>query len=183
MALARDGSDDAAREIYDQYQPHVIRVVRRRLRHELRSKFDSVDFAQAVWQSFFSRRIELTSVDNPESFVKLLAIMTRNKILDETRRRTRTQKYDVSKELPLDTLPTCANERDMAQTDTPSEFAIANERWTGILRNSPQRNQSILKMKMSGLTCQEIADELDLSERTVRRAIKKMDAEDSAPDE
>src|SRR4051812_9555119 len=50
---AQAGSPEAARELYDTYVAHVLRCVRNRMWHRLRSKFDSQDFVQQVWASFF----------------------------------------------------------------------------------------------------------------------------------
>src|SRR5262249_14283511 len=53
MERIRAGSQEAARELCDRYGSHILRVVRRKLDKKLRSKFDSVDFLQSVWTSFF----------------------------------------------------------------------------------------------------------------------------------
>ena len=52
----RTGSEEAIWNFIQTYGPHIQRVVRRRLHHKLRSKFDSVDFVQMVWVSFFGNR-------------------------------------------------------------------------------------------------------------------------------
>src|SRR5262249_44175004 len=52
MQRLAGGSQEAARELYDRYGPHIRRVVRRRLIPALRPKFDSIDFEQDVWKSF-----------------------------------------------------------------------------------------------------------------------------------
>src|SRR5688572_23874581 len=54
MQCVREGSADATKELLDRYGPHVLRVVRRKLNRKLRPKFDSVDFVQDVWASFFT---------------------------------------------------------------------------------------------------------------------------------
>src|SRR5947209_4816813 len=43
MRRVQEGSEDAARELLDRYGEHILRVVRRKLSRQLRSKFDSVD--------------------------------------------------------------------------------------------------------------------------------------------
>jgi RNA polymerase sigma-70 factor (ECF subfamily) len=67
MEQLRQGSQDAAWELIEQYGPLVKRVVRRNLDHGLRSKFDSVDFVQAVWGSFFRNRTRLDKFAAPEN--------------------------------------------------------------------------------------------------------------------
>src|SRR5262249_40948813 len=49
------GDDGAARELLSRYEAEVRLVVRRQLPRLLRSRFDSLDFLQSVWGSFFRR--------------------------------------------------------------------------------------------------------------------------------
>ena len=70
-------------------------MVRARLPKKLRTQFDSLDFVQAVWQSFFAVR----PLDSPD-FAKVehlrgfLAGVVRNKVFEQHRRLTKTEKYD-----------------------------------------------------------------------------------------
>src|SRR5262249_7566398 len=51
----RAGDEEAARELLQRYEAKVRLVVRRQLPKLLRSRFDSLDFLQSVWGSFFHR--------------------------------------------------------------------------------------------------------------------------------
>src|SRR5262245_41197954 len=51
----RAGDEVAARELLARYEAQVRLVVRRQLPKLLRSRFDSLDFLQSVWASFFRR--------------------------------------------------------------------------------------------------------------------------------
>src|SRR6516164_1101831 len=55
LARIQQGDDDAARELLARYEAEVRLVVRRQLPRLLRSRFDSLDFLQSVWGSFFRR--------------------------------------------------------------------------------------------------------------------------------
>ena len=46
----REGSEDAAWDLVEQYGEAIRRAVRRALNERLRSKFDSLDFVQLVWK-------------------------------------------------------------------------------------------------------------------------------------
>ncbi len=52
-----DGSEDAARRLHEEYGPYIAMAVRRKLPAQLRAKYDSLDFVQDVWLSFFRRPI------------------------------------------------------------------------------------------------------------------------------
>ena len=60
------GSEEAIQKFIQTYGPHIQRVVRRRLHHKLRSKFDSVDFVQMVWASFFATPDRISQFEKPE---------------------------------------------------------------------------------------------------------------------
>jgi hypothetical protein len=53
LERARQGCQQAARLLYERYGPAVRHAVRRRLAPSLRRHFDSADFIQSVWGSFF----------------------------------------------------------------------------------------------------------------------------------
>ena len=174
LAQAREGSDEAARELVELYGPHVLRTVRRTLSREIRGKYDSQDFVQAVWASFFTAPEQFDGVTGPQQLVGLLAAMARNKVIDEVRRRLQTQKFSVRRERSIadiqKTLPDSLASRD----PTPSQFAIARERWVRMLRRQPERHRQVIRMRLMGRTTGSIAKTLGISERTVQRVMDRI---------
>src|SRR5438034_10804560 len=55
LARIKNGDEGAARELLTRYEPKIRLVVRRQLPRLLRSRFDSLDFLQSVWGSFFHK--------------------------------------------------------------------------------------------------------------------------------
>lgn len=51
----KEGDDTAAWELVEHYGEDIRNAVRRSLNRRLRPKFDSLDFVQLVWSSFFRR--------------------------------------------------------------------------------------------------------------------------------
>jgi RNA polymerase sigma factor (sigma-70 family) len=177
LRRARGGSHAAVEELIEHYRPYVVRVVRRRLHKRLRSLFDSSDFVQTVWTSFFADPAKLASFEDPESLLRYLAVMARNKVVEEFRRRFQTEKRDVKREHLLESSSVDRSAALAAKQPTPSEFAVANERWDGLVEGQPNRYQEILRLRAEGFNCQETALLLNLNEKTVRRVIKKLEAE------
>jgi RNA polymerase sigma factor (sigma-70 family) len=170
---ARQGSDEAAWDLVEAYGPYVLRAIRRTLSRELRGKFDSEDFAQAVWASFFTSPDRLGGVTEPRQLVGLLATMARNKVIDEMRRRFQTQKYAVRREQPLAELPD-APVHLASRDPTPSQFAIARERWVRLLQAQPERHRQVVRLKLMGRTHRSIAGQLGVSEKTVQRVLDRL---------
>jgi RNA polymerase sigma factor (sigma-70 family) len=168
---ATNGSELAASKLLQQYGPLVVVAVRRALARELRSQFDSSDFAQAVWASFFANRTKLEDFASPEELMRFLGTMARNKVLDEFRRRCQLQKYNVHRERPLDDAVT-ATVHDGGPR--PSQIAAVDELWQRLTVGRTPQEQAILQLRRTGYTNHEIASRIGISERTVRRLINRV---------
>jgi len=166
------GSEEAVWDFIQNYGPHIQRVVRRRLHHKLRSKFDSVDFVQMVWVSFFATPDRLSQFDKPEDVIRYLVVMAKNKVVEESRRRFEYEKCNVGRERPLEQ-PEIV-ETSERRGDTPSQIAIARERWQSLIEGEPERNRQILQMRMNGATFVEISESLGIHERTARQVMQKL---------
>lgn len=169
-----DGSEEAAWELVERYGDDIRRAVRRTLDRRLRSKFDSLDFVQLVWSSFFRTRGRAQQFNHPGELAAFLYKMARNKVGMETRRRLNTEKFDVKRERSLDDVPSHEESTAAGRSDAPVDVAIAREQWNRIIQGKPEHYQKIIRMRLQGHTCNDIADSLDLGERTVRRFLKKL---------
>jgi RNA polymerase sigma-70 factor (ECF subfamily) len=91
----RAGDGQAARELVARYEPVVRREVRARLRDpRLRRLFDSADFCQSVFASFFVRAAGgQYDLDHPGQLVNLLLSMARRKLAFCSRQQ-RAQRRD-----------------------------------------------------------------------------------------
>lgn len=174
LARVRDGDEEAARQLIETYGPHILRVVRRRLHRKLRSKFDSLDFVQAVWASFFARREEIGNFQQPEEIVAFLGAVATNKVIDETRARLQYRRWSVTRE---ELLEPGTPRHDAALADeqpTPSEVVALKELWDCLLEDQPSHYRRILHMRRIGLPCEEIARRTGLTEKTIHRIIEKL---------
>jgi len=182
LARIRAGDEQAARELLARYEPQVRLVVRRQLPKLLRSRFDSLDFLQSVWASFFRRlRAGPEQFDDPRYLVAFLARVAKNKVVDQYRRAA-SRKQDMHREEPLSAGGTPPREL-IADQDTASELAEANETFRRLRDLLPADRREILTLKAEGLSSREIGDRLGLSERTVRRALEDLKRRVEARDE
>ncbi len=174
-----EGSEDAAWQLVERYGEEIRRAVRRALDRRLRSKFDSLDFVQLVWSSFFRVRDQVQRFNRPEEMVAFLLKMARNKVGMEARRRLKTEKFDVKRERSLEEVPDSDHWKTGSGEDTPVAVAIAREQWDRMIQGRPEHYREIVRMKLQGHTCCSIADSLHLAERTVRRFLKRLCRETS----
>jgi RNA polymerase sigma factor (sigma-70 family) len=172
------GSREAADRLCRDYQPAIRRVVRRRLPQRLRVRYDSLDFVNDVWLSFFANPPVEANFDDPEELTYYLAKIARNKI-NEVERRARSPKEDLDREEPLDKAN--AGEGLPAAEPTPSQIMGAEEEFRNMCRDRPPVQQRILELLRQGRSYSEIADALNTHEKTIWRLVRRLDPEAPRP--
>ena len=174
MEQVQAGSFEAVEELVEKYGLHIQAVVRRSLHRDLRPMYDSMDFVQAVWVSLVRMQDQLGELDTPDKFMAYLSVMARNKVIDEYRRFTRTQKNDLSRHETLDIErdSECAEDRNLRKT--PSQFAIARERWEQIVANESQRARHVIELRRDGMSFAEISANLQIDESSARQIIQRV---------
>jgi DNA-directed RNA polymerase specialized sigma24 family protein len=165
LRRATAGDDDAIRDFLSQFEQEVQTMVRSRLPKKLRTQFDSTDFVQTVWQSFFldSGCRQFDSIEH----------LRRNKVSEQHRRLTRTEKYDLSRE---ERLYVRRGDREiprevMSPEPSPSQEVQATDRMAQLTAGRSPLEIEVLRLRHQGLTFEEIAQRTGINERTVRRLI------------
>ena len=173
LGRIRSGDESAAYELLARYEAQVRLVVRRQLPRLLRSRFDSLDFLQSVWGSFFRRmKSGPDEFEDPRSLVAFLARAAKNKVIDEYRRAA-SKKGNMRLEEPLWVEGSRPREL-VGDDDSPSEVVEANEEFDRLLDMLPRERQVMLELRVQGLSTREIGDRLNVSERTVRRVLEDL---------
>jgi RNA polymerase sigma-70 factor (ECF subfamily) len=111
----RAGDQEAAAELVRRYEPAIRRVVRVHLRDpRLRRVLDSMDVCQSVLATFFVRaNLGQYELDTPDSLLKLLATIARNKLSNQAARQQAARR-DHRREQSL-------SDRDAALEDPRSD--------------------------------------------------------------
>jgi RNA polymerase sigma factor (sigma-70 family) len=172
MEQIATGSEAAVTRLLSLYGDHLCRAVRRRLNRTLRPKFDTSDFVQAVWASFFCNRGEIAQFEHSAQLVAFLTRVANNKVIDECRHR-QTQKADAARERSIsdgssEGFPVPGRE------PPASQIAIMHEEWERMVDGVPSRYRRIVELRAVGESQEEIADKLGVSEKTVSRVLNKL---------
>jgi RNA polymerase sigma factor (sigma-70 family) len=169
LIACRNGDANAYDVLVQRYWPHVRAVVRSRLPDVMRAKFDSHDFVQDVWVSFF-RRTTLERVDlaNEAALISYLVQMARN-IVGEEYHRQHNLKNNVEREISVNLSQIPRN-----NLDTPSAMLIAQDRWEELTTGLSDRERQILERMRDGRSHTEIGEELGMSTKTVQRLIRRL---------
>jgi RNA polymerase sigma-70 factor (ECF subfamily) len=179
MARARAGDPEAIREFLGRFEEEVRVMVRARLPRRLRPRYDSVDFVQAVWQSFFTGPDGTPrEFESPAHLRGFLKGVVRNKVQEEHRRLTRTAKHNLAREEPL---YVARGDREVPQEvrspdPSPSENAQADDRWAQLIAGFGPREIQVLVLRRQGLTHAEVAQQAGMHERSVRRILDQFRA-------
>lgn len=169
----KDGSDSAFEEILQRFGPYVMRSVRRNLDRRLRSRFDSQDFAQAVWMTVHEHRDRLAECQSPDSLMALLVTIAQRKVRYEFRRHLQAEKQNINKERSMQNDSFVLPLPDHS-AEHPSQVIIAKEQWDLMMTDEPAKYREIMELRCTGLTLDEIAEKVGVNERTVRRVIRKL---------
>ena len=171
---AQDGDGEAIREIVEKYENEIRVVIRARLPLRLRSRFDSMDFVQDVWNSFLVGDADgRVAFENSRHLRGYLIGIAENKVNQQFRRRTRTLKYAISREQPL-TVRRGPREVtvDLPSSDpSPSQTLQADDRFEKLLAGRNGIEKEIVRLRCDGLTQNEIASKVGRDVRTVRRIL------------
>ena len=182
MRRVRAGCPDAAREVFDRFNPHVQRVVRRHLARRLRRHYDSIDFLQAVWASFFLTPADRYTFDCPDDLVGFLATIAANKVIEAYRHQVLTLKNDVGREMPIGQLPAGdlpagpapVSAEPAGREPSPSQVAIAEERWELLLRDQPPLRRRVLELIRQGHSLGEAAEQTGVHPKAIQRLLRKL---------
>jgi RNA polymerase sigma factor (sigma-70 family) len=169
----RDKNPASTDEMYRLYGPFIRAAVRRQLHPRLRTRFDSLDFVQDVWASFFALPTERYHFDTPQALQAFLVRMAYNRVIEVFRQRFGTQKDDITRETSSD------EEDDMrvqipSNSPTPSQWVIAGETWEQLLSRLPSAHRKILERLREGYTYEDIARLSNVSVSTVDRVVRRL---------
>jgi RNA polymerase sigma-70 factor (ECF subfamily) len=173
MARVRSGESEAYEELLVRYGDAVRMAVRRRLHDRLRTHYDSLDFVQDVWASFLALDLSRYRFADQDALVGFLCRVARNKVVEVFRRRFATMKSDIARE-ESPSLGGGSATGLLGREPTPSQFAVAGERWADLVRHLPEGHRAVLERLREGHTQEEVASLLNVSVRTVERIVRRL---------
>lgn len=175
----RQGEESAAGKVWGRYFQKLVRLAQGHLRNAEKRVEDEEDVALSVLQSLCvgAAADRFQQIDNREELWVLLATMTHRKCVNRIRRNV-AQKRGGGK---------VVGEADLAKQSDSSQFGLNDfessaptaetlailqedyEQLMQTLRNDEMR--TIATLKMDGHSTLEIAEQVELSERSVRRKL------------
>ena len=166
-------SSDVSEEVLAEFSARLVAVARRRLDRKTRQKEDPEDIVQSALKSFLRRqqagKVEITG---KESLWTLLVRITQRKCSKRVRDYHR-QRRDVGREVSLTPNDSHTAEGGVSREPPPPELAAFAETVQLMVDGFDDREKQIIILRLQSCTQKEISEQVSLSERTVRRVIKR----------
>ena len=165
----RDGSEDAATQLYHRYARRVHALIKARCPAEMAARFDADDIVQSVFRSFFSAaRRGLYEVPVGDELWRILLVIALNKLRSQrafhraAKRDVRATAAGASFELALE----CAAKDE-------SEDAFLQLALNESLARLPEQHRKMVELRIQGYEVTQIAENTGRSKRTVERLLQE----------
>jgi len=164
----RDGNPELIEEFWNQYEIRLRRLAERNLGQQIRRRVASDDVVQSAFRTFLRRaHQDEFQLSDRRSLLALLCTITLNKIREKVRYHNR-QKRGIDQERYLDAIA------DLGGSEaTPDEIAAFHE-VEEMIADFSEEEQQIIHLRLESYTNHEIANQLQCSERTVRRLMNRI---------
>lgn len=170
----RAGDQEAARQLFDRHVEALMNLARSRISQRFASRVDAEDVVQSVFRTFFGRaRAGQFDLEDPEDVWRLLARITLHKTL-RTVAHHRAAKRDPKQEVGQAASAEAPLVELLDSEPTPEEAAIFVDQLQHFLAQLRPEESQILEMRMKGYNNLEIAKELGISDRKIRRLMERI---------
>ena len=171
MERLRAGDEEAAKAVFDQHVGPLIVRVRQKLSAKLSRRLDPEDVVQSAFRSFFScARAGRYEFNDSGDLWRLLVKLTWHKLLQKVERESAAQrsfKRDLA--WPEGTKPDIADECVPPESELAA-LELVEQASAGL----DDCKRQIFELRLQGYHIADIANEVDLSERTVRRVLSSI---------
>jgi RNA polymerase sigma factor (sigma-70 family) len=174
----RSGDHAILLEFCQSYGPQLNRLADKYLGAKVRRRVGSEDVVQSACRTFFRRAQggEFQLADS-EDLWRLLCAITVTKVREHARYHNRLKRgLERETALPADAGNSGAHVNPRDPRLTPAEAAEFSDFFESIRSGLDEEERQIVDLKLQDCTNDEVAEQLGLSERTVRRAVKRVQA-------
>ena len=173
----RAGDGQVEREFWERYGQSLHRVAERRLTPQIQARIGPEDVVQSVCRTFL-RRARAGEFQLPDcaALWKVLCVITLTKVREQVRFHRRG-KRSIDHEVRL-TAPSEGKDDPLDMPDRhtePAEAVAFADQMQALLATLDEQERLVVGLKLQDMTNEEIAEQLNLSERTIRRTMKRVE--------
>lgn len=174
VARCRAGDQSAASVLFNRFVERLLVLARRRISQRLASRVDAEDIVQSVFRTFFHRlQNDQFQFDDQDDLFKLLVRITVHKTLRQIAYH-KAAKRDPSMEAHQGEND---NEMLMQVLDvepSPDTIVTFMDQLEHFLSQLDPDQRQILELRLQGFSTDEIAKQLGLYDRKIRRVLERI---------
>jgi RNA polymerase sigma factor (sigma-70 family) len=174
----RDAQPWAVEQFFSDYAAALESLAAKHLSSPIRRRVGPEDIVQSACRTFFRRAKEgQFQLEDSDSLWRLLTVITMAKVREQTRfhlRQRRSLKGEAHLDSSVDGRPAHTPASDELPPEAAAEFS---EQFQLLIRSLDSEEQQVVDLKLQQFTNDEVAERLGCSERTVRRLVKKIQAQ------
>ena len=169
------GDSEAETKLYETFVARLVRLASSRINERFRAKIEPEEIVQSVFVSFFRRHKQGDfSFDGWNDLWALLVKITVRKCSKKVDNFL-AAKRDVSRELPGKVSSTHDSSVNIVSEEpSPQDIAIFNETLDQLFDQLPESLQTIVCLRLKGLSNMEISQKVNRSERTIYRSLNQV---------
>ncbi|HEY8505264.1 MAG TPA: sigma-70 family RNA polymerase sigma factor [Gemmataceae bacterium] len=176
VARCRAGDQAAAQVLFDRFVERLLLLARRRISQRLASRVDPEDIVQSVFRTFFHRlKQDQFQFDDQDDLFKLLVRITVHKTLRQIAFH-KAAKRDPGMEAHQGE----NNQEMLAQVldaePSPETIVTFMDHLEHFLSQLRPEDRQILELRLQGYSTEEIAQQLGLYDRKIRRVLERVRA-------
>jgi RNA polymerase sigma-70 factor (ECF subfamily) len=163
---------------WEQYGPALHRLAEQRLSPQLQARVGAEDVVQSACRTFMRRaRGGEFHLSDSNALWQILCVITLTKVREQARFHRR-HKRSIHQEVRLAAGGSSAGGKaDLTDPHSePAEAIDLADQMEQLLATLDEEERVIVELKLQDLTNDEVARRLNLSERTIRRTLKRIQA-------
>ncbi len=173
----RSGDRQVVAEFCELYGGMLQRLAEKHLPGAVRRRVGTEDVVQSACRTFLRRAKEgQFSIEDSEGLWRLLCAITLTKVREQARYHLR-QKRGVNREVNLGPPPGDSSAGGFVPRDeqaTPAEAAEFADQFQQLIASLDEEERQVVNLKLEECTNEEVAARMGVSERTVRRLLKRV---------
>jgi RNA polymerase sigma factor (sigma-70 family) len=174
IGLLRGGNHEAAQRLWERYFGRLVTFARGKLHGVPRRAADEEDVALSAFHSFCQAAERFPQLNNRDDLWQVLVMLTARKAYQERREQQALKRGgSIDADGPR-AAGTAAVELDeiVGAEPTPEFAASIAEQFEALLAKLPEPElRQIARLRLEEYTTEEIAEQLGIAERTVRRKL------------
>lgn len=172
----KEGDEKAATELFDRYVSRLVALAQSRLSERMKRRVEAEDIVQSAYRSFFRKAGDNRyTLEKSGDLWKLMAAITISKLRGQVEFHT-AQKRGVYTEESLAGTGSAyhVSPTVVADEPTPADAAQVIEELQNVMQSLDPLQRTILELALQNHDINEIAQKVERSTRTVRRALQQV---------